>query len=71
MFKLPNRIYDCLKWLVLVCIPAATVLYTVLDKTFGWGYAETVMTISSAVCTFIGALIGVSTAEHNKDIKGY
>lgn len=69
--KLPNRIYDILKWLVLVCIPAATVLYTVLDKTFGWGYAETVMTISSAVCTFIGALIGVSTAEHNKDIRGY
>ena len=69
--QLPSKIYDILKWLVLVCIPAATVLYTVLDKTFGWGYAETIMTISSAVCTFIGALIGVSTAQYNKDNRSY
>lgn len=67
MFKLKNEIYDLLKWLVLVCIPAATVLYAVLDKTFGWGCAETVMTISSAVCTFIGAILGISTAEYNKE----
>lgn len=66
---LSNKAYDILKWLVLICIPACTTFYVVLDKTFGWGYAEIVTTISAAVCTLIGSLIGISTAEYNKDNK--
>lgn len=63
---IPNRLYDILKWLVIICIPALTVFYAVLDNLFGWGYAETVTTISAALCTCIGAIIGISTAEYNK-----
>lgn len=66
---LSNKAYDILKWLVLICIPACTTFYVVLDKTFGLGYAEIVTTISAAVCTLIGSLIGISTAEYNKDNK--
>lgn len=61
-----NKTYDILKWLVLVCIPACTTFYVVLDKTFGWGFAEVVTTISAAACTLVGALIGISTAQYNK-----
>jgi len=64
--QLSNKIYDILKWLVLVCIPACTTFYVVLDKTFGWGLAEVVTTISAATCTLVGALIGISTAQYNK-----
>lgn len=64
--KLSNKAYDILKWMALICIPALTTFYVVCDKTFGWGYAETVSTISAAACTLIGALIGISTAEYNK-----
>lgn len=64
--KLPNSIYDVLKWLVLVVLPAATVFYCTLDNLFAWGYSEIVATISAALCTFIGAIIGISTAEYNK-----
>lgn len=67
--KLSSGVYDTLKWLVLIVIPALTTLYAVLDNTFGWGYAETVTTISAAVCTCIGAIIGISTAQYNKEIK--
>lgn len=65
--KLPNRIYDILKWIVLVVIPALTTLYVVCDKVFAWGYAEIVTTLSSAACACIGAILGISTAEHNKE----
>lgn len=65
--KLPNRVYDILKWLVIICIPACATFYMVLDKTFGWGFAETVATISPAVCTLIGSLVGVSAVQYNKD----
>ena len=38
--KLPSKLYDVLKWLVLIVIPALTTFYAVLDNIFGWGYAE-------------------------------
>ena len=63
---IPNKIYDVLKWLVLVVFPAITVFYCTIDNLFGWGFSEIVATISAALCTFIGAIIGISTAEYNK-----
>ena len=65
--KIPNKIYDVLKWMVLVVIPALTTFYVVLDNLFNWGNAETVATISAAACACIGAIIGVSTAQYNKE----
>ena len=67
--KLPSKLYDVLKWLVLIVIPALTTFYAVLDNIFQWGYAETVTTISAAACTCIGAIIGISTAQYNKEIR--
>lgn len=66
---LPDAVYNVLKWVVLICIPALTTAYVGLDSVFGWGYADIVAKISAIVCTLIGALIGISTAEYNKDIK--
>jgi hypothetical protein len=64
--KLSDPVYTALKWLVLVCIPALTTAYVGLDAVFGWGYADTVAKVSAIVCTLIGALIGISTAEYNR-----
>lgn len=65
--KLSDKLYDILKWLVLVVVPALTTFYVVLDKTFGWGLAEVVTTISAAACACVGAIIGISTAQYNKE----
>lgn len=67
MMKLSNKTYDVLKWLVVIVIPAVTTFYCVLDRTFGWGYASVVTTIQPALCTCIGAIVGISTATYNKD----
>ena len=64
--KLPNKVYDVLKWVVMVCVPAFTTAYVGLDSVFGWGYADVVAKVSAIVCTLIGALIGISTAQYNK-----
>ena len=64
--KLPDKIYDLLKWIVLIVIPAVVTFYAVLDKLFNWGYAETVTVISAALCACIGSILGISTAEYNK-----
>ena len=69
MNPLPNAVYDVLKWLVLICIPACTTAFVGLDKIFGWGYGEVVAQVSAIVCTLIGALVGISTAQYNQ-VKG-
>lgn len=67
--KLPNKIYDIMKWLVVICIPALTVAYCGLDAVFGWGYADVVAKVSAIICTLIGSLIGISTAEYNREMQ--
>ena len=66
MFKLKDSVYDVLKWLSLVVFNAIGVLYKTLAGVWGLPYGEEVMTTCAAVALFIGALIGVSTAEYRK-----
>ncbi len=65
--KLSDRLYTILKWLVLVVIPSVTTFYVVIDRLFSWGYAEIVATISAALCTCIGSIVGISTAQYYKE----
>lgn len=66
-FELNDKVYDVLKWLVLIVLPACTALYSALASVWGWGYVEQVTTTISAVSLFLGALIGVSTANYKKE----
>ena len=65
--RLPDSLYDILKWVTMCVIPALTTFYCVCDKVFGWGYAEIVATISAALCTCIGTILGISTAEYRRE----
>ena len=64
-----NRVYDILKWLCLIALPASSVLYSALAGVWGWSYAQEVATTINAVVAFVGALIGISTANYKKEIK--
>lgn len=63
---LPDKVYDILKWIVLVVIPACTTAYVGLDSVFGWGYGDVVAKVSAIICALIGSIIGISTAQYNK-----
>ena len=65
--KLSDKAYMVLKWLVLICLPACTTAFVGLDKVFGWGYGDEVAQVSAIVCTLVGTLIGISTAQYYKD----
>ena len=65
--KIPDKVYDVLKWIALVVIPALTAFYSVLASALGLPYSDIVAQIAAGVCTLIGALIGISTAEYNKN----
>lgn len=64
--KLPDRIYDVLKWLVMIVLPATSTLYFALSGIWGWPYAEEVVGTLAAITTFLGALLGISAAQYKK-----
>ena len=63
---LSNKVYDALKWIVMIAIPALTTAYVGLSGIWGWPYAEEVAKTSAVVCVLLGALLGISTAQYNK-----
>lgn len=58
--RLPNKVYDILKWVCLICLPAIAVLYTVLAKVWGLPYESEIPATINAIAVFIGTLIGIS-----------
>ena len=64
--KISNKLYDILKWLVIIVLPALATLYTALAAVWAWPYAEEVKTTILAVDTFLGAVLCISSATYNK-----
>ena len=64
---IPDKIYNVLKWILLIAVPAVITLLTTLTMVWGWNIPlEAIVTTISAIATFVGALIGVSTKNYNK-----
>lgn len=66
--KLPNEVYDVLKWICLVFLPAAITLFGVIGNTLGLGCTDTVLTIAVAVNTFLGSILGISNVSYNRSL---
>lgn len=66
MFRLSDAWYDVLKWVTMVVIPALATAYVGLSGVWGWPYADEVAKTAAVVCTLLGALLGISTAQYNK-----
>lgn len=64
---LSDRAYEILKWLCVICLPAISTCYFALAGIWGFPYAEQIVGTISAITTFIGVLIGVSTIQYNKN----
>lgn len=64
-----NKLYDILKWIALVALPAIGTLYFALASIWGLPYGEQIVGTITAIDCFIGALIGVSTVQYNKQLK--
>lgn len=65
--QLSDRTYTILKWITMVLLPACTTLYVALSAIWGFPYASEVAKTSAAVCAFLGAILGISSAQYYKD----
>ena len=60
-----NKVYDALKWITLVFLPALTTLVGVILNCFNVSCTDIVLTIMTAVTTFMGTVLGISNINYN------
>ena len=66
---IPNKVYNVLKWVLIIFIPALITFLTTIFALYHIPHIEIVVGTISAVATFLGALIGVSTKAYNKQFE--
>ena len=66
---LNNKVYDVLKWITLVLLPALTTLVGVILNCFNVSCTDIVLTIATAFNTMLGTCLGISNINYNKKIK--
>ena len=65
--KLSNKVYDILKWIAMYLLPALGTLYFALAGIWGFPFGEEVVGTLTALDTFLGVILGLSTAQYNKN----
>lgn len=63
-----NKVYDRLKWVAQYVLPAVGTLYFALAGIWNLPYGEQVVGTITAVDTFLGVLLGISSAKYNKEM---
>ena len=64
-----NKVYDILKWITLIFLPALITFYGVIGNTCNIPYTEIVLTIATAFNAFLGTCLGISNYNYNKEDK--
>lgn len=63
---LSNKTYDILKWIAQFLLPALGTLYFALAGIWGFPYGEQIVGTITAIDTFLGVILGISTMNYNK-----
>lgn len=64
--SMSNKTYDILNWIAMYLLPAAGTLYFALAGIWDLPYGEQVVGTITAVDTFLGVILGISTSQYNK-----
>ena len=63
---LPDKVYNVLKWIVMIVLPACATLYVLLANTWGFPYADEISATITGITTFLGAILGISSRSYKK-----
>ncbi len=66
LFGMPDKVYDILKAIAMIILPALGTLYFALAGIWGWPYAEQIVGTITAIDTFLGVILGISTMQYKK-----
>ena len=62
-----NQMYDKLKYLAQIVLPALATLYTGIAKIWGLPFIVEIPATIVAIDTFLGALLKISSNKYNKE----
>lgn len=62
-----NKVYDILKWIAQILLPAIGTLYFALAGIWNFPFGEEIVGTITAVDTFLGVILGISAANYNKE----
>lgn len=66
---IPNSVYDKLKWVCMVGLPALATLWFALGKIWGFPYLAEIEATIIAIDTFLGAVLGISSINYNSKLS--
>lgn len=64
-----NKVYDVLKYIAQIILPALATLYFALAQIWGLPCGEQVVGTITAVDAFLGAILGITTAKYYKSLE--
>lgn len=64
-----DKIYDVLKWVAQYLLPALATLYFAIAQVWGLPYGEQIVGTITAIDTFLGVILGISTVQYNKALN--
>lgn len=64
---LSDKVYNRLKWIALILLPATGTLYFGLAVIWGFPYAQQIVGTITTVDTFLGAILGISANNYRKN----
>lgn len=62
-----NKLYDVLKYIAQIGLPAVGTLYYALSAIWGLPYGEQIVGTITAVDTFLGTLLMISSSAYRKE----
>lgn len=64
---LPQKVYEALRWLIAIVLPALGVLIVTLNNVWNLGWpAEQISLTLDAIGLFLGAIFGISKVINDK-----
>ena len=70
MFKMSNSVYDVLKYIAQIVLPACATLYATLAQIWNLPFAEPIPLTIMAVDTFLGVMLKISTDHYEGETYG-
>lgn len=61
---LKNEIYDVLKWIAIICLPAFKIAIPELFRIWGWPLGPEIADTLDVVAVLLGTLLGVSCVNY-------
>ena len=64
---LPQKLYEILRWLIWIVLPAIGVLITTLAGALGWNIPlDAILATLSGIELFLGTILGISKINYDK-----